>query len=78
MEIGGNIIEKMELLNVARKEVKKVIVGQDRVLGRLLTCLLCDAYILLDGVLVLAKTLMTNTLASTIDAKFSKIQFTIL
>ncbi len=76
MELEGEFLEKLKLLDIARREVKKVIVGQEDVLERLLLSLLCDAHILLEGVPGLAKTLMIKTLASTINARFSRIQFT--
>jgi len=57
-------------------EVKKVIVGQDEILERLLISLIADGHILLEGVPGLAKTLMIKTLSDTINAKFHRIQFT--
>jgi MoxR-like ATPase len=56
--------------------MNKVIVGQKHLLESLLIGLLSDGHILLEGVPGLAKTLSIRTLASTIDAKFSRIQFT--
>ncbi len=57
-------------------EVKRVIVGQDAMLERLLVALLAGGHVLLEGVPGLAKTLTVSTLARTIEAKFSRIQFT--
>jgi MoxR-like ATPase len=57
-------------------EMKKVIVGQKHLIDSLLIGLLSDGHILLEGVPGLAKTLAIKTLAHTIDAKFSRIQFT--
>ncbi|WP_419184194.1 AAA family ATPase [Xiashengella succiniciproducens] len=57
-------------------EMNKVIVGQKHLVESLLTALLADGHILLEGVPGLAKTLAINTLATAIDAKFSRIQFT--
>jgi len=57
-------------------EMKKVIVGQKHLVESLLIGLLSDGHILLEGVPGLAKTLAINTLATSIDAKFSRIQFT--
>jgi len=56
--------------------MNKVIVGQKHMTERLLIGLLSNGHILLEGVPGLAKTLAINTLATTIDAKFSRIQFT--
>ncbi len=57
-------------------ETSKVIVGQDKMMERLLLGLLTKGHVLLEGLPGLAKTLAIKTLASAIDAKFSRIQFT--
>ena len=59
-----------------RQELSKVIVGQDRLIDRLLLALLCDGHVLLEGTPGIAKTLTINTLAKTLDALFSRIQLT--
>ncbi len=57
-------------------EMKKVIVGQDRAIERLLTCLLAGGHCLLESVPGLAKTLSAETLALAVGGTFSRIQFT--
>jgi MoxR-like ATPase len=57
-------------------EVNKVIVGQEKLIERLLIGLLADGHILLEGVPGLAKTLAVSTLSQTIQASFQRIQFT--
>jgi MoxR-like ATPase len=57
-------------------EVKKVIVGQDHLLERLLVALLARGHVLVEGVPGLAKTLAIKTLASAISGEFKRIQFT--
>uniref|UniRef100_UPI00190F62FD AAA family ATPase n=1 Tax=Saccharicrinis fermentans TaxID=982 RepID=UPI00190F62FD len=57
-------------------EMNKVIVGQKHLIEGLLIGLLSDGHILLEGVPGLAKTLAINTLATIVDADFSRIQFT--
>ncbi len=57
-------------------EVKKVIVGQDHLLERLLVALLARGHVLVEGVPGLAKTLAIKTLAATIGGEFKRIQFT--
>lgn len=57
-------------------EIGKIIVGQGHMLERLLIGLLSNGHILLEGVPGLAKTLSIKSLANTINAKFSRIQFT--
>lgn len=68
--------EKSDLLNQVISEVSKVIVGQNKMIKSLLLGLLSRGHILLEGVPGLAKTLSVKTLAETIQAKFSRIQFT--
>ena len=64
------------LLEAARYEVKKVVVGQDHALGRLLVCLLAGGHCLLEGLPGLAKTLTVQTLAAVMGGQFARIQFT--
>jgi MoxR-like ATPase len=68
--------EEAQLFQQVREEIGKVIVGQRAVLGRLLTALLADGHVLLEGVPGLAKTLAVRTLATTISGVFHRIQFT--
>lgn len=73
-------IEAVEKLREARdrikNEIKKVIIGQERVIDELLIALLSNGHCLLIGVPGLAKTLMISTIARILDLKFSRIQFT--
>jgi len=65
-----------ESLEALRAQVHRVIVGQDDLIDRLLTGLLCNGHILLEGVPGLAKTLCVTTLARALEAEFKRIQFT--
>jgi MoxR-like ATPase len=72
-------IKVQALNNVAfriRNEISKVIVGQDKVLDLLMTALLANGHVLIEGVPGVAKTLIAKLLAKTIDTGFSRIQFT--
>ena len=64
------------LLEAVRYEVKKVVVGQDHALERLLVCLLAGGHCLLEGLPGLAKTLTVQTLAAVMGGDFARIQFT--
>jgi MoxR-like ATPase len=64
------------LLEQTLFEVKKVIVGQDRLVERLLTALLAGGHCLLEGVPGVAKTLAAETLAVAVGGTFHRIQFT--
>ncbi len=57
-------------------EVKKIIVGQDQLLERLIVALLARGHILVEGVPGLAKTMAIKTLAEAIGGEFKRIQFT--
>ncbi len=75
-ELNEKIQRESAFVDIISMEMNKVIVGQKHLVENLLIGLLADGHILLEGVPGLAKTLAINTLASIIDAKFSRIQFT--
>ncbi len=68
--------EQAALLEDALFQVKRVIVGQDRMIERTFICLLAGGHCLIEGVPGLAKTLMVSTLAKVVGGDFSRIQFT--
>ena len=59
-----------------RESINKVIVGQDGAVDMLLTAILADGHVLLEGVPGVAKTLLARLLSRLIDARFSRLQFT--
>ena len=75
-ELNERIKQESEFVDLITMEIQKVIVGQKTLVERLLIGLLSDGHILLEGVPGLAKTLAITTLSQTIDAEFSRIQFT--
>ena len=75
-EINERIQQESAFVDMLTMELGKVIVGQKYMTERLLIGLLANGHILLEGVPGLAKTLAINSLASAINAKFSRIQFT--
>ena len=75
-ELNERIKQESEFVDLITLEIQKVIVGQKGLVDRLLIGLLSDGHILLEGVPGLAKTLAISTLSQTIDAAFSRIQFT--
>ena len=70
------VTELNRKLQEIRAEIAKVIVGQEQVVDLLLTGLLCDGHLLLEGVPGVAKTLASKLLARIIDVNFSRLQFT--
>ncbi|MCH7658082.1 MAG: AAA family ATPase [Bacteroidetes bacterium] len=75
-ELNERIEKESAFVEMIKTEMSKVIIGQKHLLDRLLIGLLSNGHILLEGVPGLAKTLAITTLASTINAKFNRIQFT--
>jgi len=70
-------VEKLrEARDRIKKEIRKVIIGQDQVIDELLIALLSNGHCLLIGVPGLAKTLLISTISRVLDLKFSRIQFT--
>jgi len=67
------MISKIELI---KKEVSKVVVGQEKMIDSLLIALLCDGHILIEGVPGLAKTTTVNALAQSLGLNFKRVQFT--
>jgi MoxR-like ATPase len=68
--------EAREALQEALHEIKRVIVGQDAMLERLLVSLLARGHVLLEGVPGLAKTLTVKTLAAVLGGSYARVQFT--
>ena len=75
-QIGEKVAKESEVLDRIRSEIRKVIVGQEMLVERLLVGLLCNHHVLIEGVPGLAKTLSVTTLAKTIQATYQRIQFT--
>jgi MoxR-like ATPase len=74
--INEMIKEESSFVSLLKAEMAKVIVGQDKMVDRLLIGLLTKGHILLEGVPGLAKTLAISTLARIIDTSFKRLQFT--
>src|SRR5665648_4738 len=75
-ELNERIQKESSFIDIISMEMNKVIVGQKHLVESLLVGLLSGGHILLEGVPGLAKTLAINTLATSIDAKYARIQFT--
>src|SRR6186997_1609872 len=70
----------LTVLNTAvesiRNEIKKIIVGQDEMVKLIIAALLADGHVLIEGVPGVAKTLTAKLVAKSVNAAFSRIQFT--
>ena len=75
-EITEEVEREGGTLAQVRRELRKQIIGQDRLLDRLLIGLISNAHLLIEGVPGLAKTLAVTTLAQSIRSRFRRIQFT--
>jgi len=75
-KLNERIEGESAFVDIIRTEMNKVIIGQKHLTDALLIGLLTNGHILIEGVPGLAKTLAIRTLASIIDARFSRIQFT--
>ena len=75
-EATNRISAQAELVTRIREEVGKVIVGQEKLIDRLVLALVTGGHILLEGVPGLAKTLSVNTLAKVLGLDFKRISFT--
>ena len=74
--INDLIQKESGFIDLIHLEIEKTIIGQKHMIERLMVALLANGHILLEGVPGLAKTLSIKSLASTVNAKFSRIQFT--
>jgi len=75
-EINKTVQEKSLFVKDLKREISKVIVGQEDLLEKMLVAILADGHILIEGVPGLAKTLAVKTLAGAVNASFQRIQFT--
>lgn len=77
MEVTEKTVEELiGKLSLLKKEIQKVIVGQDHILEEIIVALLAGGHCLLEGVPGLAKTLMVRTLSQALHLSFRRIQFT--
>jgi len=70
------IIEQKDIVDTVRQEVNKVLVGQERLLDRMLIALISNGHLLIEGVPGLAKTTAIKTMAQALGLKFQRISFT--
>ena len=71
-----NTPDSAQLMEQILYEVKRVVVGQDRFLERVMVAMLAQGHLLVEGVPGLAKTLTVKTLADVVRGRFKRIQFT--
>jgi MoxR-like ATPase len=75
-ELQDRIAATSGWITAVKEEMGRVLVGQDRLVDRLVVGLLCNGHILLEGVPGLAKTLAVKALSGSLDASFARFQFT--
>ena len=74
--INERIAKASSFVQPLRDNLNQVIIGQQRLIDKIIICMLADGHMLLEGVPGLAKTLTVKTLASSIDTNFQRIEFT--
>ena len=75
-QLNELVAREAQFIHSLEAEIRKSIIGQDRLVERTLVGLLADGHILLEGVPGLAKTLLVKTIGQAIQSGFSRIQFT--
>lgn len=75
-DLQSSVTETSAFVAPLREEIARVLIGQNELVERMLICLLTGNHLLVEGLPGLAKTLAINTLATTLSASFSRIQFT--
>ena len=75
-KVNEVVTKKSQFIEQLRKNIRKVIVGQDQLIDKIIIAILADGHILLEGVPGLGKTLVVNTISRLINTKFQRIQFT--
>ena len=65
-----------EKIQELKNQIAQVIVGQDKAVDLVLTCILADGHVLIEGVPGVAKTLLARLISKFVDARFSRVQFT--
>ena len=75
-QLNELVAREAQFIHSLEAEIRKSIIGQDRLVERTLVGLLADGHILLEGVPGLAKTLLVKTVGQAIQSGFSRIQFT--
>ena len=74
--INERILESSKFVQPLRDNLQQLVVGQEKLLDKIIICMLADGHVLLEGVPGLAKTLTVKTLAASISTNFQRIQFT--
>jgi MoxR-like ATPase len=75
-QLNARIQQEASFVQELVAETSRVLVGQDKLINRLLIALLCNGHILIEGVPGVAKTLAVRTLSTAIQTQFKRIQFT--
>ncbi len=74
--VNPDLIELKSQVDQIRREVQKIVVGQERMVDLIIAAILADGHILIEGVPGVAKTLTAKLIAKTLSVEFSRIQFT--
>jgi MoxR-like ATPase len=75
-ETDPQLVRASEYLGAIREELRKVVIGQDKVIDEVLKAFLASGHVLVEGVPGLGKTLLVLALSKTVGAEFNRVQFT--
>src|SRR6478672_3282418 len=75
-QVRTDLMELSEAVQLLRQQIKKIIVGQDEMVKLIITAILADGHVLIEGVPGVAKTLTAKLVARSLSVQFSRIQFT--
>ena len=75
-KLSAEIDEQSQFINDIQHSIRKIIIGQDDLIEKLILSILADGHVFVEGVPGLAKTLIIKTLCQLIDTKFQRLQFT--
>jgi len=75
-KVAAEIDEQSQFINDIQHSIRKIIIGQDDLIEKLILSILADGHVFVEGVPGLAKTLIIKTLCQLIDTKFQRLQFT--
>ena len=76
LELREKVLESQEILNNIKKEVAKVIIGQEETIDKIIIGLISRGHVLLEGVPGLAKSLAASVISRVIGADYQRIKFT--
>ena len=76
VEVGSSLNMEMNQIMRIRDQIRKVVIGQDKIVDQVLAAFLAAGHVLIEGVPGLGKTLLVKAIAQTFSGDFARVQFT--